>query len=1097
MISFRHLFTHLALLALPSAAWAQTYTWTNNAPGTQSWHVAGNWSPAAVPPPGADVIIPAGTNTISVSTADVSVASLNAGRNLTIAASRSLEATVATFDAQLSLNGGSTLTANATFSPGSTLALPAYCNAPARIANSTLTGDVQVSITGGRLRLSNTTFINALVFSSSTASTSFYGEVAIDPDTTFAGTIRNTTGADLYVVASAPGTITFAPGSIIEGRDIEFRTTGPQGCTAQTPWSMVNHGTIRQTISGAPIEIRVPIIDSDLTLGGAIALNSNISNSTVTIAPASMIDLPAYCNPPAMFANSTFVGDLQVSPSGGRLRLSNTTFNNALIFSGSTASVSFYGEVSIDPGTTFAGTIRNTTGADLFFTAADPGVVTFAPGSVIEGRDIQFRATGPQGCTAETPWSMVNFGTIRQNISGAPIEIRVPIIDSDLTLGGSLALTSSIVGSNVTMAPGSMVDLPAYCNPPAFFSNSTFLGDLQVSPSGGRLRLSNAVFNNALVFSGSTASVSFFGEVSIDPGTAFFGTLRNTTSADLFVIASAPGTVTIAQGSVIEGTDIQFRTTGPQGCTAETPWSLINLGTVRQNLPGSPISINVPLINLGAVTGNVTNPNGTTLPPYTSAAPTQTATVPADRNDPPPSSNTTFSFQNLVLEDDTYFGLGPNETLNLDNGNGTLVIGQGATFSGNGLIFGNVINQGLLRIPITRVPTLPNIVGGVTTVFAEPSFGLPVYIPVPEPIRTQPQTLFTFSGSGSGGAPGGGPIGGGSSGTFASGGGHYVLDTPAVTFQGTTGWDGELEVTGTFEQTDTGFLRLFIAGPEQGETYSLLRVGQEATIAGTVQIVLDPLLLGFTPSVGDAFDMIVAAGGATAAPSLAVQTLATADGASALGLTLEPFDSPFLMDPDDLVIFPVNIFDMTLVNEGTTLRFTLNQPICAPQPIATTSPACGRDTAEFTVPNAGSGPFTFQWQIEDAPDSDTWSDLTPGFYEGLGTVLTPTERSLGIRKPRFLASGTRFRCIITNPCDTIATAPAAMAVLDQTEEACGNCPICEADFDDNGGIDGGDLAAFFIAFEEGALCADVDRNGGVDGGDLATFFTLFEAGGCD
>lgn len=58
------------------------------------------------------------------------------------------------------------------------------------------------------------------------------------------------------------------------------------------------------------------------------------------------------------------------------------------------------------------------------------------------------------------------------------------------------------------------------------------------------------------------------------------------------------------------------------------------------------------------------------------------------------------------------------------------------------------------------------------------------------------------------------------------------------------------------------------------------------------------------------------------------------------------------------------------------------------------------------------------------------------------------------------------------------------------------CPSCAADFDGNGGVDGGDLASFFAAFEEGGECADVDGNGGVDGGDLGAFFQLFEQGGC-
>jgi subtilisin-like proprotein convertase family protein len=68
----------------------------------------------------------------------------------------------------------------------------------------------------------------------------------------------------------------------------------------------------------------------------------------------------------------------------------------------------------------------------------------------------------------------------------------------------------------------------------------------------------------------------------------------------------------------------------------------------------------------------------------------------------------------------------------------------------------------------------------------------------------------------------------------------------------------------------------------------------------------------------------------------------------------------------------------------------------------------------------------------------------------------------------------------------------------QDAPPCGGsaCPACAADYDSNGGVDGGDLAAFFTDFESGKACADVDGNGGVDGGDLAFFFTVFEQGGC-
>lgn len=58
------------------------------------------------------------------------------------------------------------------------------------------------------------------------------------------------------------------------------------------------------------------------------------------------------------------------------------------------------------------------------------------------------------------------------------------------------------------------------------------------------------------------------------------------------------------------------------------------------------------------------------------------------------------------------------------------------------------------------------------------------------------------------------------------------------------------------------------------------------------------------------------------------------------------------------------------------------------------------------------------------------------------------------------------------------------------------CPACPADYDADGGVTGGDIAAFMADFEAGAACADVSLDGGVDGGDLAVFFSAFEQGGC-
>ncbi len=58
------------------------------------------------------------------------------------------------------------------------------------------------------------------------------------------------------------------------------------------------------------------------------------------------------------------------------------------------------------------------------------------------------------------------------------------------------------------------------------------------------------------------------------------------------------------------------------------------------------------------------------------------------------------------------------------------------------------------------------------------------------------------------------------------------------------------------------------------------------------------------------------------------------------------------------------------------------------------------------------------------------------------------------------------------------------------------CSACPADFNQDGGVDGGDVASFFLEWEASGPCADVNLDGGIDGGDVATFFSSWEAGGC-
>jgi len=69
-------------------------------------------------------------------------------------------------------------------------------------------------------------------------------------------------------------------------------------------------------------------------------------------------------------------------------------------------------------------------------------------------------------------------------------------------------------------------------------------------------------------------------------------------------------------------------------------------------------------------------------------------------------------------------------------------------------------------------------------------------------------------------------------------------------------------------------------------------------------------------------------------------------------------------------------------------------------------------------------------------------------------------------------------------------------VLTPTSYTCSACPVCPADYNQDGGVTGDDISAFFADFEAGSGCADTNVDGGITGDDIATFFIAFEAGGC-
>ncbi|MBX3382081.1 MAG: matrixin family metalloprotease [Phycisphaeraceae bacterium] len=59
-----------------------------------------------------------------------------------------------------------------------------------------------------------------------------------------------------------------------------------------------------------------------------------------------------------------------------------------------------------------------------------------------------------------------------------------------------------------------------------------------------------------------------------------------------------------------------------------------------------------------------------------------------------------------------------------------------------------------------------------------------------------------------------------------------------------------------------------------------------------------------------------------------------------------------------------------------------------------------------------------------------------------------------------------------------------------------DCSPCAADYNQDGGVDGADVDAFFSDWEQGLPCADVNEDGGIDGSDVDFFFNVWENGGC-
>jgi hypothetical protein len=146
--------------------------------------------------------------------------------------------------------------------------------------------------------------------------------------------------------------------------------------------------------------------------------------------------------------------------------------------------------------------------------------------------------------------------------------------------------------------------------------------------------------------------------------------------------------------------------------------------------------------------------------------------------------------------------------------------------------------------------------------------------------------------------------------------------------------------------------------------------------------------------------------------------------------------------------------------------------------------------------NAGGSPNADTFRVDISTNNGaTWTNFetvgpagagTGGgwvnFSRRIGDVVTPTSTV----RLRFVADDAGAGSLIEAAIDDFRI----------SYDLCVPSVGCVADFNQDGGVDGADVNAFFTAWEAGESSADVNLDGGVDGGDVGDFFAVWENGGC-
>jgi len=179
-------------------------------------------------------------------------------------------------------------------------------------------------------------------------------------------------------------------------------------------------------------------------------------------------------------------------------------------------------------------------------------------------------------------------------------------------------------------------------------------------------------------------------------------------------------------------------------------------------------------------------------------------------------------------------------------------------------------------------------------------------------------------------------------------------------------------------------------------------------------------------------------------------------------------------------------------------------PTILSQP-TTVEAECGQSATLLAVVQ-GQLPLTYQWLLDGSTlmegqgsGSGQGAFLTGTngiiFADAIGSIDGAWPLALSISNLRGVDAG-EYTLAVTNACGEVTTIGVSFTPSNLNDLACSACPVCPADYNQDGGVTGDDIAAFFADYEAGTGCADTNVDGGITGDDIAAFFVAYEAGGC-